>query len=323
MERFNFFDVYAYLLPGIAFLGSIWLPFGILAAKWPPADLSSAVLTLTAAYIVGHVLYYPASATLPTESTGRYKDVPTWRVKPSHPSDYLLDAKELTFPEHFKVRLQELINSRFEGQVRVNVRFGWDRACTKMEEAEVESSQRDFAFLLCRSALMTEKVPSYGEQFHGLYEFLRCLTVVFAVVCAYHLGWALAVWYRTAGGGKAAVAATAAIAVTTAGAIAHALILRRKAKGVEKGRLGALLIIELLVLVLLACPFFLDLFLESPKAPQPFKACLLAGMALTDAFVSWRCWSGYRPFAKEFAKAIYRDFSVSANNHGKGEASCC
>lgn len=98
IERFNFFDIYAYLLPGAAFLGLMWLPFGIVGGKWPSADLSSALFSLIAAYIVGHVLYFPAKAALPTEGRGRYPaGPPRWRETPGHPSEFILDAGNRRF----------------------------------------------------------------------------------------------------------------------------------------------------------------------------------------------------------------------------------
>src|ERR1700757_3434992 len=56
IDRFNFFDIYGYLLPGGFLLALLWLPFGFVLCKWPPADLGSAALALALAYISGHLL---------------------------------------------------------------------------------------------------------------------------------------------------------------------------------------------------------------------------------------------------------------------------
>ena len=149
IEKFNFFDVYAYLLPGAALLGLIWLPFGIVTGSWPPADLSSALLFLVAAYIAGHVLYRPAKDALPTETTGRYENIEKRRAAPSHPSDFILDAHEQTFPLEFKHALQDAINARFKHKgpggaelaaVQVNVDFDWQTADDKGREAEISNA---------------------------------------------------------------------------------------------------------------------------------------------------------------------------------------
>jgi len=314
IERFNFFDIYAYLLPGVAFLGLIWLPFGIVGGHWPPADLSSALLWLVAAYIVGHVLYHPASEALPTESKGQYATppgAPRWRAKPSHPSDFVLDAGELTYPKKFKEELQTVINERFKDAAEVNVGFDWDNAADEQKKKD-ESKQRNLAFLLCRSALVTGKVASYGEQFQGLYELLRSLTVVCVVCFFYHVGWALAVWKTPASQFVAPLAALAVLAIVGA-----AILDKWGAKVIAK-RLAAWMTIGLLTLALLLCPFFLRCLLDPAKAGGSCsKVLLLTTIALTDAFVGWRWSSAYKPFAWQFATAIYRDFYAYAKGQGK------
>lgn len=354
IEKFNFFDVYAYLLPGMSLLGSIWLPFGIVAAKWPAPDFSSALLSLVAAYIVGHVLYYPAKEALPTEDWGWYgKDPPAWRINnPSHASDFILDAQETTFLREFKASLGELINDRFKGPVQVHVGFDWNG--TDKTKNEAESKQRDMAFFLCRSALVTGKVASYGEQFEGLYQLLRCLTVVFALALYYHVGWALAVLNTSGGQGLQPVALAAALALVCAAILdkwgakildkrgrknlvravgflrvwepqnvlrAVRILGKGQVKHVDRKRLKAEMTIGLLMLALLLCPFFLDCFVHLEKAHESCnKGLLLAGLALSDALVALRCSSAYRRFAKEFAKAIYLDFYVYATGQNKAHA---
>lgn len=46
IERFNFYDIYGYLLPGATLVGLLWLPFGIITGTWPAAQLSEAVFVL-------------------------------------------------------------------------------------------------------------------------------------------------------------------------------------------------------------------------------------------------------------------------------------
>jgi len=36
IERFNFFDVYGYLLPGGLLMVLTWLPFGLISGRWRP-----------------------------------------------------------------------------------------------------------------------------------------------------------------------------------------------------------------------------------------------------------------------------------------------
>ncbi len=56
IDRFNFFDIYGYLLPGGLLLALLWLPFALVLGKWPPADWGSAALALALAYACGHLL---------------------------------------------------------------------------------------------------------------------------------------------------------------------------------------------------------------------------------------------------------------------------
>lgn len=45
-----------YLIPGLVFLGLLFLPFGLIKGMWPPTSVSSAVLYLVGAHILGHIL---------------------------------------------------------------------------------------------------------------------------------------------------------------------------------------------------------------------------------------------------------------------------
>lgn len=319
IERFNFFDIYAYLLPGLAFLGLIWLPFGIVGGSWPTSDLSSAVLSLAAAYIAGHVLYYPVSAALPTEGKGRYPaGAPLWRANPSHPSDFILDAGESTYTEEFKKGLQSLINERFKGAVEVDVGFDWDKAAADKSGARKpgdESTKRDLAFLLCRSVLVTGNAASYAQQFEGLYQFLRCLTAVFALGLFYHVGWALAL-RAPVSRCASLVAAVAALVIIAVAAIVDKWGYKDHKQKAMKARLT----IGLLMLALLLCPFFLRWCIDPTKTAGLCKVLLLAGIAFIDLFAWVRCSSGYKPFAKLFAEQIYRDFYVYAKSQDKASS---
>jgi hypothetical protein len=282
IEKFNFFDVYVYLLPGIAFVGLIWLPFGIVAGKWPPADWSSALLLLAAAYIVGHVLYYPAKRALLTAT-------------PRYPSDRFLDVSG--GDEKFKTALAATINARFKGAVEVDVKAA----------DEQQSAERNLAFFLCRSALVTGKAASYGEQFEGLYQFLRALTLVFLLAAVFHLGWALALLNKVPeiGGLAEEVAFVAIVFAVVATLVDH------------DGQQSAWFLIVMLAIASFACPHFLKGYLAI-KAEGPSKVPLLVGLCLLDALAFSRCLGAYQPLAWEFATAIYRDFYTSTTGQRNG-----
>ena len=66
IERFNFYDIYGYLLPGATLVGLLWLPFGIITGVWPTAQLSEAVFVLVFSYVIGHVLHTISSKAVPS-----------------------------------------------------------------------------------------------------------------------------------------------------------------------------------------------------------------------------------------------------------------
>lgn len=46
LDRFNFFDVYAYLLPGAVAIALAWLPYVLLGADLPSGAVSGALALL-------------------------------------------------------------------------------------------------------------------------------------------------------------------------------------------------------------------------------------------------------------------------------------
>lgn len=66
IERFNFYDIYGYLLPGATLVGLLWLPFGIINRSWPAAQLAATVFVLGFSYVIGHVLQTIATTTVPS-----------------------------------------------------------------------------------------------------------------------------------------------------------------------------------------------------------------------------------------------------------------
>jgi hypothetical protein len=302
LQRFNFFDVYAYFIPGAALIALIWLPLCVVKGRWPTGDFSSGLLLLVAAYVVGHVLYYPATGALPTESKRRYKDRNCWRAKTArHPSEFLLDIDEKTFPGGFKRSLEGLIRKQLGREV--NVGFDWDAA----DEAERKNvkKERELAFFLCRSTLITGGAPTYAEQYQGLYELMIGLTLAFALGFAYDLGWASAVWLD----GRLPTAGIAGLAVGLYGAVLVTKTI--------KNPLRARIIAASLMIALFVSPFWLQGLASSDEDTRLRTTLLLAAMAIVDLLFSVRFYSGYWPLAREFAMAIYRDFYAYARSQDK------
>jgi hypothetical protein len=309
LQRFNFFDVYAYLIPGAALIALIWLPFGVAKGQLPTGDFSSGLLLLVGAYIVGHVLYYPATGALPTESKGWYKDRNCWQAKTArHPSEFLLDIDEETFPGGFKRSLEGLIRKQLGREV--NVEFDWD-AANEADRSNIKK-ERQLAFFLCRSALITGEAPTYGEQFQGLYELMRGLTLAFALGFAYYLGWASAVWLHEV------PLATAGIAGLAIGLFGAAVFLVSET---PRNPLRARIIAAALMVALFLSPFWLLGLANSEGATTQHRILIFAAMAVGALFFSVKFYSVYRPFARDFAIAIYRDFYAYVRSQDKDPGS--
>ena len=62
IDRFNFYDVYGYLLPGLALVALLGLPGVTIAGKLPSSELVSALAAVAAAYVIGQLAHAFARA---------------------------------------------------------------------------------------------------------------------------------------------------------------------------------------------------------------------------------------------------------------------
>ena len=162
IERFNFYDVYGFFIPGAFLIALLYLPHVLVGGPLPEGDLSAALIAIVAAYVVGHVLQIVAQKVLPSSDRVGQEYRP--------PSDQLLDAKVSRFLPQFREELRTMIIAR----------FGIDVALPE---------NRETAFFLCRNSVITAKTSSYVEQFEGMYTLMRGISAAAAVGCAYVLGW--------------------------------------------------------------------------------------------------------------------------------------
>lgn len=170
-DRFNFYDVYGYLIPGFVLLGFLWLPFGLLHGEPPSLGFADAVGGLLAAYILGHVLSSIAARALPS---GR-------RISPQDvrlPSDDMLDKDLGLNSVKYIEQLEE----------RIRQEFGVDLTDQAIGERDTVALRRK-AFLLCRDRLVVEGKGAYAEQFEGLYTMMRGVCGASVIAAYYLLGW--------------------------------------------------------------------------------------------------------------------------------------
>jgi hypothetical protein len=171
IEKFNFYDIYGYFLPGLAFLGVLWLPFALVGHALPPASWSSAIIVGAAAYIAGHLLQAVATSDLPSK-------FPDARGTLRYPSVMALDANS-----ELSTGLKDQLETIAKQQ------FGLDVGVNQSSDPEIDK-RRNEVFFFARQALIGEKAVSYAEQFQGMYALARGLSVVFCLAVSYWLGWA-------------------------------------------------------------------------------------------------------------------------------------
>lgn len=304
IEKFNFYDVYGYFLPGLALLILFWAPFGLVPHFWPPTELSSALAALGFAYILGHLLQTLAVNAIPSGvwTGARYR----------FHSERLLDPSDPTF------------SSVFKGELAARVKRALNIDLEVSAEADKEiSSRRQDAFFLSRAILLREKVVSYAEQFEGMYALMRGLTLAFFLAFVYLAGWGASLFKREWLPPMAVGVALAALALTvvmgaavarsdqrvyywlsrrTEPVIMGAAVAgsERRAPGLDRASVGALSI------ALFAAGYRLG-FERLGSPGHCVSLCLLSIAAL---FACIRFFAAYHNFAKEFAKTVWRDFAA-------------
>lgn len=280
VERLNFYDLYGYLIPGIAFLALVWFPYGVGGGTLVNLDWSSALLALVFAYVAGHLLQGLAIPALPSLRKGsagfrRY------------PSDILLDDDDESLSLELKRRLVRRILVQFDLDVRDNA------------GPDLRKKRQD-AFFLCRRVLIQKGIASYAEQFEGMYALMRGLCAASILGVAYYLGLltrssaelftpATQIWFRYAGLVAAPILAVAVLIaeVTTP----------REDDGTVFWFGSAL-------------TYLFGGFVASQKVGWHDSPTTLLVVSLVLLFVSLRTYSAYHDFSRRFAETVYRDFSA-------------
>jgi len=312
--KFNFYDIYGFALPGFLLLAVLWLPFGLIDNRWPDAEFSSALVGVILAYIAGHVLQTVARLAIPSssENGGRIS------------SSVYLDESNKTFSSEFKKRLADQIDKVFQLDVAIDAASG------------AADRVRGDAFFLCRSALIKSKTVIYPEQFEGLYALMRGLCAGFGIAVVYYLGWAYSGLlhrivpadfgsWQLSGLAVLAGIVIASFALVTADRLKdskdeflewvvslrivsanHLKDSKNKDEFFKRVlRFFKVLMIVSLLVAVFAAGYHLGL---SRMGTSEHRGQLIAG-AVFSFFASERCYAGYKTFAQEFAKAVYRDFS--------------
>ena len=319
-ERFNFYDVYGYLIPGFVLLGLLWLPFWLASGNAPSLGFANALGGLFVAYVLGHLLSSVTAAALPS---GRRLTPDDIRL----PSDDMLDRKLGLNPEEYIDKLEEKVKE-----------FGIDLSAHRIHESErVKLGRR--AFLLCRDRLVLAGKGAYAEQFEGMYTMMRGIAGAGLLSVYYLFGWlvggirvqlsqdqwsggdltvilaclglvfvGLDFWlgrsWRNLAKWKSVVAKPQAPNASTETATKH------EAAGVFTKMVrwvGAHY--PAIVFWFWAVTASYAGFLLSRSNPSlDTRPGFVVGLAAVAVFLAGRCYASYEYFAKTFAETVYRNF---------------
>lgn len=291
IERFNFYDIYGYMLPGTLLFGLLWMPFG-LSYGLPTNELSTTLLLLALAYVAGHVVQSVASMVVPSKAPDK-----TGELRPR--SNVLLDADDTRFSPEFKKDLGEKVKQAFHVEV--------------LGDDEKQRSSRNAAFFQARAYLIRAKCANYVEQFEGLYAMMRGLGCAFYVGTAYLAGWALSFHWKTNGLGYGLwwVLAAAVVGALVAAHLAQFIDMHPAAGRLEKRQQQERLTEAMSFLAVCTLLFALGMgyFLGTWK-PAPAQTEFFLWVAMPVTWIAaMRCLQAYRNHAQNFAETVWRDFA--------------
>lgn len=330
MERFNFYDIYGYLLPGGFWLGLLWLPFVLVAGFPAEATVEIAGVGLFGGYIAGHLLQTLARNLVPNklvDDQGRERYL----------SEVVLDGEQGGGSVSRRLSLSDPVLELL--RKHVHRRFGVDIT---------EPRQRRDAFFLCRNSLLQGKVGSYVEQYQGLHSLMRGLAAALLLAFLYYLGWLLAAGMAPGSGaenghynlGWAALIAFLPAALGHFGERGASWVSKRlgrpargatkstsqsetrissRAVSVEGIRRGLRLVADQMSFVVVAAGLFvIARFAGSWYQISGVQAFILAALAslFLVSFVRFR--AAAKAFDESLAKAVYHDFVVLATGEKEG-----
>jgi hypothetical protein len=288
IERFNFYDVYGYLAPGIVLLALLWAPIGIVTAKVPDDKLASLAVVLLLGYVVGFFLHSMSSNAFSSQT------LTSADGKPAYPTVALLDKNDHLLGEDLKKRVQ----------ANVMGWFGIDVAAGQDANRAIAARRQD-AYKLCRQ--IVNAGGGYAQQFQGLYSLMRGLAVGFWLGALHTVGWALAAWRSAPLTVFAQTLATVAILAMVALAVNGVRPFFRLSADATANRAG----LDRAALGMLALLLFAAGYLEGMRATVYYEtAGLLSLAALVYVAAGFRFYALYRTFTIEHARAVWSEFGA-------------
>jgi len=281
IERFNFYDIYGYLLPGTLLLGIFWFPFALGTGKLPASEISTTLLLLALGYISGHILQTLASVVVAS-------DVADDNGVQRSPSSILLDASCTRFSKEFRTGLGAKVSAAFGLEI--------------LGDGANALSNRNAAFLQARAYLIRNKAANYVEQFEGLYAMMRGLGCAFFLGFAYLLGWALSFHWQIRCLGAGVWLGLVASGVASLALSATFLFVKRSR---DAERLRDRWLAVCLAVFGSAVGYFVGTWKPLPGRLEFFLWSALPVTLLAGS----RCLQTYRGYAEHFAETVWRDFA--------------
>jgi hypothetical protein len=284
IEKFNFYDIYGYFLPGLALIAVFWLPFGLVLGKWPSGDIASAVFGIALAYFAGHMMLYVSTNTIPS-----YDVQKSTADHSRYPSETVLDADSKALPEEAKEKIAEAVRKELKLELRVD------------DSSGAFDGIRKTAFNQARQRLSLEKLQSYAEQFQGMYSLARGFVVAFSAGAAYYSGWVLGAVHC-----RPLFFFAVALGLLSLLALANLAIAINQEKNFERKKNLEYLFGCTWLLASLAAGWTAG-FIYNVSAAQ----CAFLAFAAGIAFVlSLRCYAQYRSFTVQFAVTVWQNFAA-------------
>ena len=282
IEKFNFYDVYGYFIPGIVLVAMFYGPF--LLTAWQPmptlTEFTAVVLAVIVSYLIGYFMQSMATNAISSKFNG------------VHPSTRMLNPSDSTFTPEFKLALQAQARSL----------FGLDVDVSKTGDQLTDAARTD-AFFLARALNNSRGSGAYSEQFQGLYSMMRGLVVSFGLGCAYMIGWGASYWHHPC------IIPIALVILTISLAATLGLAIYRFKEGLRSNSRCST---DRWSLVAFAALLFACGTLIAQSQIIDFRADLIYWTGFVVLLAAcFRFYVAYEFFSNEFAKAVWTGFRVS------------
>jgi hypothetical protein len=282
IERFNFYDVYGYLIPGVVLILTLLVPEYISSPY--SSDTNEWVILIAGvavAYLAGNVLQTIAMNAIPSSKDAE-------RKPRSYYSVTILNKDDATFSKDFK----EHISSRARDLFQVDLHV--DETAT-----DAIASARQDAFQLARR-LPTK--TGYADQFQGLEVMMRGVTLALWCGSAYSVGFAIGPYLEPSG--SALIALSAAIVICfLVFSVPQVALPSQKNPALPDAKDRHLLCS--IAMWLLIADLAVNGALVGSRYYSNGELPVLLLLATSYLGISFRLLSAYYVFAKEFAKAVW------------------